>query len=164
MRGIVLLGSGPVIQGATNPLDLAPADYVSKAVVCIFPVAPNNLTNQYITTNPEAIGKTFHMVNDTGSITINDLVEFITSFGYKIEKLDVTSWTKILEHKIAHHDTPSKYVVSRVRSNLCREENPLLPLLEFVKGGMIGGQPNWRAPHTRSFLEKARIFPTPKPL
>jgi len=83
--GCIQLGSAP--EGNAT-LDIAPVDYVSRAIVCL-------------SRQKEYLGKAFHLVN-SHPLHSNKLIEQLRSLGYSIQQVPYDQWrTELLN--IARH-------------------------------------------------------------
>ena len=94
IQGCIHLGS--IMTDLDLMLDLSPVDYNSRAIV-------------YLSRQKESLGKVFHLQNPQ-LLHWSDLVDFICSMGYPMERVSYKEW--------------------QVRLSTARE-NPLYPLLPF---------------------------------
>jgi amino acid adenylation domain-containing protein/thioester reductase-like protein len=79
--GCIQLGS---IPQDSEDLDLAPVDYVSRAIA-------------HLSKQPKSLGKAFHLVNPN-LVSLSSILKLIRSFGYSITEVSDAEWqTKILE-------------------------------------------------------------------
>jgi malonyl CoA-acyl carrier protein transacylase len=96
IKGCIQMGS--IMADLDLMLDLSPVDYNSQAIV-------------YLSTQKESRGKTFHLQNPQ-LLHWSQLVDFICSMGYPIEKVSYEDWQIQLSNS---------------------QENPLYPLLPFFR-------------------------------
>jgi thioester reductase-like protein len=82
LKALVQLGSLPAV-GSDVLVDLTPVDYVSQAIV-------------HLSTREESIGRTFHLVNPN-PIRVADLLAWMRSYGYPIDRLPVEKFRPALE-------------------------------------------------------------------
>ncbi|HZM69461.1 MAG TPA: thioester reductase domain-containing protein, partial [Candidatus Cryosericum sp.] len=82
LKALVQLGSLPAV-GSEVLVDLTPVDYVSRAIV-------------HLSTREESVGRTFHLVNPN-PIRVADLLAWMRSYGYPIERLPVERFRHALE-------------------------------------------------------------------
>ncbi|HKP51514.1 MAG TPA: amino acid adenylation domain-containing protein [Chloroflexia bacterium] len=75
MKGCIQLGSAPDLD---IPVDMAPVDFVSKAIV-------------YLSRQPELLGKTFHIIN-TDQLSWGEFVEGVRHFGYPLKTVPYERW------------------------------------------------------------------------
>jgi amino acid adenylation domain-containing protein/thioester reductase-like protein len=75
IKGCIQLGSAPDLD---IPVDMAPVDFVSKAIV-------------YLSRQPESLGKTFHIIN-TDQLSWGEFVDGIRHFGYPLHTVPYESW------------------------------------------------------------------------
>jgi thioester reductase-like protein len=94
IKGCIHLGS--IMTDLDLMLDLSPVDYNSRAIV-------------YLSRQKESLGKVFHLQNPH-LLHWSDLVDFICSMGYPMERVSYEEW--------------------QVRLSKARE-NPLYPLVPF---------------------------------
>jgi len=104
MTSCVQMGAGP--KSRFKVLDLLPVDHVAQAII--------RLSEQ-----PEVLGKNFHIFNHR-RISLNDLLEGISSYGYPVRRLSMEKWKQELE----------KTLLQDWQNSLA----PMLPLLLLDKG------------------------------
>ncbi|HYP38956.1 MAG TPA: amino acid adenylation domain-containing protein, partial [Chloroflexia bacterium] len=75
IKGCIQLGSAPDLD---IPVDMAPVDFVSKAIV-------------YLSRQQESLGKTFHIIN-TDQLSWGEFVDGIRHFGYPLHTVPYESW------------------------------------------------------------------------
>ncbi|MEG4208055.1 amino acid adenylation domain-containing protein [Microcoleus sp. Pol7_A1] len=100
IKGCIQIGSFPDLSDQKE--ELIPVDYASQAIA-------------HLTTQPESIGKVFHLVPQPGNnVTLTQLFNMIRSYGYSLKQLPYSEWKEeLLKHSQA-------------------EENALYPLLPFI--------------------------------
>ncbi|MEL7409463.1 MAG: SDR family oxidoreductase, partial [Cyanobacteria bacterium J06558_2] len=79
IRGCIQLGSAPLDDSLVN---LIPVDYTVRAIV-------------YLSSQPESLGKTFHLFNPQPT-PWNEIAESIISLGYSGEQVDYQQWRERL--------------------------------------------------------------------
>jgi thioester reductase-like protein len=99
IKGCIQLGNAPYQDVM---MDLTPVDYVSSAIV-------------YISQQQESLGQAFHLINPN-SAPWNDVVNWIRSFNYPLQKVSYEQWQK---------DLIQRSVI---------QENALSPLLPLFLG------------------------------
>jgi len=75
LKGCIQLGSAPIID---TSIDLAPVDFVSKAIV-------------HLSLRADWQGKAFHLVNPT-AVRPLELLEWLTAFGYPLRMVSYERW------------------------------------------------------------------------
>ena len=82
IKSWIELGSAPDLDGAT---DMTPVDYVSKAII-------------HLSLSDRTHGKVFHLINPRQT-HVRELVDWIRSFGYPVERVSYDRWrTELLHH------------------------------------------------------------------
>jgi natural product biosynthesis luciferase-like monooxygenase protein/thioester reductase-like protein len=94
IKGCIQMGSMPDLDYMWN---ISPVDYVSRATV-------------YLSKQQQAIGKVFHLTS-SHALHWNQLVDWISSFGYPVKHISYQQWQ------------------SQLRNLKAPEANPLYPLL-----------------------------------
>ncbi|HDN25914.1 MAG TPA: PfaB family protein, partial [Thioploca sp.] len=97
IKGCIQMGHVPEFNYL---FDVSPVDYVSRAIV-------------YLSKQPEALGKAFHL-NNPNPLHHNQFIDFINSFGYPLRQIPYENWLTLL-----NQDTAGL------------PENPVAPLLPF---------------------------------
>ncbi len=96
IKGFIQMGSLPNLDLKMN---LTPVDYASQAIV-------------HLSTQPESWSKAFHLVNHH-SLTLNQLLDYMQSLGYPLQKQDYNFWQKQLQCLDTKQDnvlTPLKFL------------------------------------------------------
>ncbi|MFB2772734.1 thioester reductase domain-containing protein [Pelatocladus sp. BLCC-F211] len=92
MKGCIQLGSVPDVD---TLVDISPVDYVSSSIV-------------YLSRQKDSLGKTFHLVNPYPT-KWNDIVDWMKSFGYPLEKKSYNQWQQELVKNIHQSENNALY-------------------------------------------------------
>jgi myxalamid-type nonribosomal peptide synthetase MxaA len=81
IKGCIQLGKSPVFA-AEDVLELTPVDYVSRAIVAL-------------SQRKASLGQAFHLYSAVGA-KINDVVNWINTFGYPLQQVEYDEWLEEL--------------------------------------------------------------------
>lgn len=94
IKGCIQLGLAP----RTNyQLDFTPVDYVSNAIISIMQ-------------QPDALGKTFHLVHPDFT-TVSDVINHVNQIGYHIREVPYSVWYNALLDSVKSNDDNALHVV-----------------------------------------------------
>lgn len=101
IQGVAQLGYIPKVD---EVFDMAPVDFVCQSIL-------------HICSLPSSVGLTFHLLNKSKSITVNQMGEYLRELGVSVQSIPYLEWKEIL--------------TSRAQSS---QNNALFPILSYFKG------------------------------
>ena len=81
IKACIQMGKGPILR-EEDVMELLPVDYVSKAIVTL-------------SLRKASLNQSFHLCDPAGA-KVNDIIQWVSDYGYKLETVEYGAWLEEL--------------------------------------------------------------------